>query len=52
MPKKTKLQFSKGHEPTAGANGKKTCQGRRNFGTSTLNKHKRRSYKKYRGQGK
>ena len=35
MPKKTKLQFSKGHEPTAGVNGKK-----------------RRSYKKYRGQGK
>jgi hypothetical protein len=52
MPKKTKAQFSKGHEPTAGVNGKKTSQGRRNFGSSTLNKHKRRNYKKYRGQGK
>ena len=52
MPKKTKLQFSKGHEPTAGANGKKTSQGRRNFGSSTLNKHKRRSDKRDRGQGK
>ena len=52
MPKKTKLQFTQGHEPTAGTNGKKTSQGRRNFGISTLNKHKRRSYKKYRRQGK
>lgn len=30
---------------------KKTSQGRRNIKTSSMNKHKRRSYKKYRGQG-
>jgi len=30
---------------------KKTSQGRKNIKTSTMNKHKRRSYKKYRGQG-
>jgi|TARA_B100001123_G_C14748485_1_gene803867 hypothetical protein len=30
---------------------KKTSIGR-NPGTSTMNKHKRRSFKKYRGQGK
>ena len=35
-----------------GARGKKTTIGRRNIGTSTMNKNKRRSYKKYRGQGK
>ena len=52
MPKKSKAQFTQSHEPTAGVNGKKTSQGRRNFGSSTMNKHKRRSYKKYRGQGK
>ena len=52
MPKKTKAQFSKGHEPSAGVNGKKTSQGRKNFGSSTLNKHKRRSWKRYKGQGK
>lgn len=32
--------------------GKKTSQGRRNFGTSTMNKNKKANYKKYRGQGK
>jgi len=52
MPKKSKAQFTQSHEPTAGVNGKKTSQGRRNFGSSTMNKHKRRSYKKYKGQGK
>lgn len=31
---------------------KKTSQGGGNVGTSTMNKSKRRSYKKYRGQGK
>ena len=52
MPKKSKAQFTQSHEPTAGVNGKKTSQGKRNFGSSSMNKHKRRSYKKYRGQGK
>tara|TARA_A200000159_G_C7299809_1_gene329552 strand:- start:1052 stop:1198 length:147 start_codon:yes stop_codon:yes gene_type:complete len=40
------------YEPVTGARGKKTSIGRRNIGTSTMNKNKRRSYKKYRGQGK
>jgi|TARA_B100000073_G_scaffold277341_1_gene237609 hypothetical protein len=40
------------HEPTTGARGKKTSQGRKNVGLSTMNKHKKNSYKKYRGQGK
>jgi len=31
---------------------KKTSQGGGKVGTSTMNKSKRRSYKKYRGQGK
>ena len=31
---------------------KKTCQAFTNPKTSSMNKHKRRSYKKYRGQGK
>jgi hypothetical protein len=31
---------------------KKTSVGRRNIKTSSMNKNKRRSYKKYRGQGK
>jgi hypothetical protein len=31
---------------------KKTSIGRRNIKTSSMNKNKRRSYKKYRGQGK
>ncbi len=40
------------HTSDTGSRGKKTSIGRRNFGTSTLNKHKRRSMgKKYRGQG-
>ena len=51
MPKKSKNQFTTAHEPVAGVNGKKTAQGRGNLGTSTMNKHTRRSYKKYRGQG-
>jgi hypothetical protein len=33
-------------------NYKKTSIGRRNIKTSSMNKSKRRSYKKYRGQGK
>ena len=35
------------HEPTI----KGTSQGRKPI-TSTMNKHKRRAYKKYRGQGR
>jgi hypothetical protein len=31
---------------------KKTCIGRRNVSTATMNKSKKRGYKKYRGQGK
>ena len=31
---------------------KRTTIGRGNIGFSTMNKHKRRSYKKYRGQGR
>ena len=31
---------------------KKTSVGRRNLSKSMMNKHKRRQYKKYRGQGK
>jgi hypothetical protein len=31
---------------------KKTSIGRKNVSTSTMNKSKKRSYKKYRGQGK
>jgi hypothetical protein len=31
---------------------KKTSIGRRNVSTASMNKHKKRGYKKYRGQGK
>jgi hypothetical protein len=31
---------------------KKTSQGKRNVSTATMNKSKKRSFKKYRGQGK
>lgn len=31
---------------------KKTSVGRRNLSKTMMNKHKRRQYKKYRGQGK
>ena len=40
------------HMPNCGSRGKKTSQGRRNVGFSSMNKSKRRSFKKYRGQGK
>jgi len=41
------------HTSNAGSTGKKTSIGRRNLGTSTMNKHKRRMRGKsrYRGQG-
>ena len=35
-----------------GNGSKKTSQGRRNISRSSMNKHKKRGYKKYRGQGK
>jgi len=31
---------------------KKTCIGQSNIKKSSMNKHKKRGYKKYRGQGK
>jgi len=40
------------HQPNTGSRGKRTSIGRRNVGTSTMNKHKRRGQKKYRGQGR
>ena len=40
------------HVPNCGSRGKKTSQGRRNVGFSSMNKSKRRSYKAYRGQGR
>jgi len=40
------------HESVCGTRGKKTSQGRGNIGFSTMNKSRRRSFKKYRGQGK
>tara|TARA_R100001163_G_C4925286_1_gene103689 strand:- start:54 stop:209 length:156 start_codon:yes stop_codon:yes gene_type:complete len=51
VPKKSKNQFSKGHAPVTGARGKKTSIGRNNVGFSRMNKSKKRSWKKYRGQG-
>jgi len=33
-------------------NNKKTSIGRRNIKRSSMNKHKKRAFKKYRGQGK
>lgn len=52
MAKKTKSQFTKGHKPVCGVRGKKTSLGRRNVGFSSMNKNKKRSWKKYKGQGK
>ena len=41
------------HISKTGSRGKKTSQGNsKNVGMSTMNKHKRRSFKKYRGQGR
>jgi len=44
--------FSKSHISATGVRGKQTSQGRGNVGFSTMNKNKKSSYKKYRGQGK
>jgi hypothetical protein len=52
MPKKSKSQFTKGHVPVTGVRGKKTSQGRRNLARATMNKNMKRSWKKYRGQGR
>ncbi len=35
-----------------GVRGKRTSQGRRNVGYSTMNKNTKANHKKYRGQGK
>ncbi len=43
---------TKNHTPVTGVRGKKTSQGRKNLATSTMNKNFKRSFKKYRGQGK
>ena len=51
MRKATQNQLLR-HEPKCGSRGKKTSIGRKNIGTATMNKHKRRGLKKYRGQGK
>jgi len=48
MPK----MFRQPHKITLLKSPKKTSIGRKNLGTSSMNKHKRRSLKKYRGQGK
>tara|TARA_R100001163_G_C5067226_1_gene206204 strand:- start:731 stop:883 length:153 start_codon:yes stop_codon:yes gene_type:complete len=47
-----KWSSTKSHTPVTGARGKKTSQGRKNLATSTMNKNFRKSFKKYRGQGK
>ena len=39
-------------ESKTGARGKKTSIGRGNVGFSSMNKRKKETYKKYRGQGK
>jgi hypothetical protein len=49
------LRTSKGqipHESKTGTRGKRTSIGRGNVGFSTMNKRKKQTYKKYRGQGK
>mgnify|MGYP005690054085 CR=1 FL=1 len=47
-----KWSSTKSHTPVTGARGKKTSIGNNNLATSTMNKNYRRSFKKYRGQGK
>ena len=47
-----KWSTTNSHTPVTGVRGKKTSQGRRNLATSTMNKNYRRSFKKYRGQGR
>tara|TARA_R100000995_G_C3465240_1_gene115296 strand:+ start:871 stop:1029 length:159 start_codon:yes stop_codon:yes gene_type:complete len=52
VPKKSKAQFKTAYVPVCGTRGKKTSIGRNNVGFSRMNKNKKRSWKKYRGQGK
>jgi hypothetical protein len=40
------------HESVCGVRGKKTSIGRKNLMVSSMNKDRKRSFKKYRGQGK
>tara|TARA_R100000995_G_scaffold82033_1_gene55455 strand:- start:1416 stop:1565 length:150 start_codon:yes stop_codon:yes gene_type:complete len=49
MPKKNKILNS--YTPATSVRGKKTSIGRRNVGTSTMNKNFKRSYKPSVGQG-
>jgi hypothetical protein len=44
--------FSQSHTSATDVRGKKTSQGRRNVGYSTMNKNRKANHKKYRGQGK
>ena len=48
--RKARVQIE--HTSKTGSHGKKTSIGRGNVGLSTMNKKKKNSYKKYRGQGK
>jgi len=48
----TKWTNTDNHTPTCGVRGKKTSQGNGNISTKTMNKSYKRSFKKYRGQGK
>ena len=48
----TRWTSTKNHVPVTGVRGKKTSQGQGNLATATMNKHKRRSFKKSRGQGR
>ena len=47
-----KIRTVKGHVSATQGRGKRTSQGEGNVSTSTMNKNKKASYKKYRGQGK
>jgi len=48
----SKWNTTKSHVPVTGVRGKKTSQGRRNVAFASMNKNKKKSWKKYRGQGK
>jgi len=48
----TRWNSAKSHTPVTGVRGKKTSQGQGNLATATMNKNKKRSFKKYRGQGR
>jgi len=42
----------KEHTSATTGRGKKTSQGKRNVGFATMNKNKKATFKRYRGQGK